>query len=107
MTFLILRAAPASLKGFLTRWFIEVSAGVFIGTLDSRVRQLVWERVQHGIRDGSAIMAWPKASEQGFELVSVGESTRKVIESDGLFLVRRTPAKRSARHDAEKDEKTL
>ena len=33
MIVLILSAAPASLRGSMTRWLLEVSSGVFVGHL--------------------------------------------------------------------------
>lgn len=34
MTVIILIAAPEGLRGHLTRWLVEVSAGVFVGKIN-------------------------------------------------------------------------
>ena len=42
MTVLVLERVPAGLRGFLSRWFLEVQANVFVGTVSSRVRDNLW-----------------------------------------------------------------
>ena len=46
MVVIVLSAAPASLRGALTRWLMEVSSGVFVGHLSARVREQLWELVR-------------------------------------------------------------
>ena len=89
MTVLVVEAAPPGLRGQLTRWFLEIRAGVYVGTLDPRVRELVWKRVRSQIRRGNAVMAFRALNEQGFDIVSHGENQRQLIDSDGLLLVLR------------------
>lgn len=88
MTVLVVEAVPPGLRGQLTRWFLELRAGVFIGTLDARVRGLVWDRVCKQVRKGNAVMAWAANNEQGFELLSHGKNRREIIDMDGLLLMR-------------------
>ena len=91
MTVLVVEAVPPGLRGQLTRWFLELRAGVYIGTLDSRVRGLVWERVRRQVRKGNAVMAWAAANEQGFEVITHGKNRRELIDIEGLLLMRMTP----------------
>ena len=49
MIVLILSAAPASLRGSMTRWLLEVSPGVFVGHLSARVRDELRRRVADGL----------------------------------------------------------
>lgn len=44
MVVLVLSACPLGLRGYLTRWLLEISAGVFVGSVSTRVRQLMWKR---------------------------------------------------------------
>jgi len=91
VTVLVVEAVPPGLRGQLSRWFLELRAGVFVGSLDSRVRGLVWERVCKQVRKGNAIMAYTAQNEQGFELMSHGKNRREIIDIDGLFLMRMVP----------------
>jgi len=42
MVVMILERVPASLRGELTRWLLELRAGVFVGTLKPVVRRKLW-----------------------------------------------------------------
>lgn len=46
MTVIVLTTCPPGLRGFLTRWLLEISAGVFIGSPSARVRDILWSEVQ-------------------------------------------------------------
>jgi CRISPR-associated protein Cas2 len=41
MVVIVLSACPAGLRGHLTRWLVEISAGVFVGHVSARVRDLL------------------------------------------------------------------
>lgn len=86
---LILSAAPASLRGSMTRWLTEVSAGVFVGHLSARVREQLWELVRANIGDGRALLIWSTRSEQHFDIASLGHD-RTPVDIEGC-LVMRTP----------------
>nr|WP_252831049.1 type I-E CRISPR-associated endoribonuclease Cas2e [Bifidobacterium catenulatum] len=45
MVVIVLTACPVGLRGDLTRWLLEISPGVFVGHLDARVREKLWERI--------------------------------------------------------------
>ena len=63
MVVLVLSAAPASLRGSMTRWLLEVSPGVFVGHLSARVREQLWELVRAYIGEGRALLIWSVRSE--------------------------------------------
>ena len=46
MTVIVLTNCPAGLRGFLTRWLLEISPGVFIGNPSARVRDALWHEVR-------------------------------------------------------------
>ena len=89
MVVLILSAAPASLRGTVTRWLLEVSSGVFVGRLSARVREQLWELVHAYIGEGRALLIWTVRSEQHFAVSSLG-SDREPVDIEGC-LVMRTP----------------
>ncbi len=45
MTVLVMDRVAESVRGELTRWFLELKPGVFVGTVNARVRSLLWERI--------------------------------------------------------------
>ena len=68
---------------------LEVHPGVFIGTMSARVREKLWAFVTAGRRLGSCTLAWRAQNEQGFSLLTAGESPRELVDFDGLLLLRR------------------
>lgn len=89
MTVIIVERATAALRGQLTRWMLEVQAGVFVGTLNARVREKLWELTKLRIRKGGTLLVYRAQNEQGFMVESHGDTTRSVFENEGLLLVKR------------------
>jgi CRISPR-associated protein Cas2 len=86
----VLTACPEGLRGHLTRWLMEVSAGVFVGHASRRVREELWSRVGELIGGGRALMVYSVPGEQGLALCSLGHHW--VPEDfDGVTLMRRLP----------------
>jgi CRISPR-associated protein Cas2 len=68
---------------------LEVRAGVFVGTLNLRVRRKLWDRVRRGNRSGGSVLIYRERNEQGFMVESHGDTSRSVIDIEGLLLVQR------------------
>ena len=49
MIVITLSKVPPSLRGDLTKWFQEVQTGVYVGNINARVRDALWERIQKNI----------------------------------------------------------
>ena len=81
------------LRGELTRWLVQPKAGVFVGNIPARVRDLLWERVNRSLRDGAATMIHSDDTEQGFSVRILGDPSRVMTDFDGLFLPK-TPISR-------------
>ena len=45
MTVIAMDTAPEGVRGELTRWFLELTPGVFVGQVNERIRDLLWERI--------------------------------------------------------------
>ena len=88
MIVLVLTACPEGLRGHLTRWLMEVSAGVFVGRVTSRVRDELWERVIELSGRGRAVMAHSARTEQGFAIRSHGHHWEP-IDIEGMTLMLR------------------
>nr|WP_237268057.1 type I-E CRISPR-associated endoribonuclease Cas2e [Tessaracoccus aquimaris] len=76
------------MRGHLTRWLLEVSPGVFVGHLTTRIRDHLWLRVLEMCKDGRAIMIFGTNGEQrlGFK---VHNHSWEVVDVDGVSLMRR------------------
>lgn len=86
MVLLVERVSP-SLRGELTRWLLEVRAGVFVGNVSATVREKLWERVESGLKDGAATLLQSTDTEQGFTLRVLGARTYQVRDFEGLQLI--------------------
>jgi CRISPR-associated protein Cas2 len=81
------RVSPA-LRGDLSRWMLELTAGVFVGRLPARVRDRVWKRVCAEVADGSAVLVEAADNEQGYRFRLWGTPSRSPEDFGGLMLVR-------------------
>lgn len=96
MVILICEKVPTGLRGELSRWMIEPKTGVFVGKMSAIVRDKLWLRVEQKLKGGAAILAYPSNTEQGFVIKSCGDTTRQLIDYDGLMLVKvPTPTSKS------------
>lgn len=66
MTVIVLTNCPAGLRGFLTRWLLEISAGVFVGNPSARIRDALWHEVQQYAGQGRALLTHTTNNEQGY-----------------------------------------
>ena len=86
---MILETVPTSLRGELTRWMIEPSAGVFVGHLSGMVRDRLWEKCCAQVKSGGAIQAWSTNHEQRYSIRTYGDTQRSIVEFEGLYLVQK------------------
>jgi len=87
MLVIVLENAPARLRGRLAVWLIEIRAGVYVGDLSIKVRDMIWSHIEKGIEEGNAVMAWSTNTESGFDFMTLGKNRRLPVELDGLKLV--------------------
>ena len=78
---------PPRLRGRLAVWLIEVRAGVYIGDVSKRTREMIWEQLENGFEEGNVVMAWATNTESGYEFQTLGPNRREPVEWDGLRLV--------------------
>jgi CRISPR-associated protein Cas2 len=88
MLIMILEKVPSSLRGEITKWMIEPKAGVFIGKVSAEVRDRLWMKCMKSINDGGAMQIWSSNNEQGFVMRSYGDTSKSLIDLDGLTFVR-------------------
>ena len=88
MVVMILERVPKSLRGELTRWFLEAQPNVFVGRPSARVRELVWELACSRMRDGSGTLIHSANNEQGYSIRFWGATTYHPEDFEGLTLIR-------------------
>ncbi|MGW2479679.1 type I-E CRISPR-associated endoribonuclease Cas2e [Streptomyces sp. NPDC001571] len=88
MTVIVLTNCPAGLRGFLTRWMLEISAGVFIGSPSARVRDILWEEIRTYSGQGRALLAHTTDNEQGFTFRTHDHAWHPT-DHEGLTLLHR------------------
>lgn len=91
MVVIVLTACPAGLRGHLTRWLLEISTGVFVGHVTSRVRDRLWSNVLELAKDGRAIMVYSTQGEQRLAF-KVHRHQWKPVDVDGIHLMLRPNA---------------
>jgi|SRR5579871_14696 len=87
MVILILERVPASLRGELSRWMIEPRTGVFVGKVSGMVRDRLWEKACKGVRGGAGMLIYSSQTEQGYTVRTHGETSRSLVDMEGLTLV--------------------
>ena len=90
MTVVVITAVPAALRGLLSRWFIEVATGVYVGRVSERVHAEIASIIQSRMeRGGRAVVCRATLGEQGWAAVSFGDPDLVLREVDGLVLATR------------------
>ncbi len=98
VTVLVVEKAPRGLRGELSRWLIEPHVGVFVGNLSAMVRDKLWERVTQQGPPVPALLIIGARNEQKFEIRTHGDTSRDIIDQEGVQLVRiRTKEKHKRR----------
>lgn len=88
MVVITLSNCPPKLRGDLTKWLIEIDTGVFVGNLNARIRDAVWNRICENIKNGRASMAFASNCEQKLDF-RIHNTEWEPVDFDGLKLVRR------------------
>lgn len=86
LTVITISNAPMSLRGDLTKWMQEIATGVYVGNLNSRVREELWERVTQSVGAGQATLSYAINNELGYQFAT--HRTKQVnVSFDGIPLV--------------------
>lgn len=93
MLVVVTETVPPRLRGRLAVWLLEVRAGVYVGDVSRRVREMIWHQVTELGENGNVVMAWATNTESGFDFITYGDNRRMPVEFDGLRLVKFLPEK--------------
>ncbi|WP_417221866.1 type I-E CRISPR-associated endoribonuclease Cas2e [Amphritea sp.] len=91
MLTVVTEAVPPRLRGRLAVWLLEVRAGVYVGDVSRRIREMIWAQVIELAEEGNVVMVWATNTESGFDFITYGKNRRVPIDFDGLRLVRFLP----------------
>lgn len=91
MLVVVTEAVPPRLRGRLAIWLLEIRAGVYVGDVSKKVREMIWEQVDALAEEGNVAMVWATNTESGFDFQTYGENRRVPIDEDGLRWVRFLP----------------
>ena len=87
MLVVVTENVPPRLRGRLAIWLLEVRAGVYVGDVSRRIREMIWLQVSKQAEQGNVVMAWATNTESGFEFQTYGDNRRMPVDLDGLRLV--------------------
>ena len=99
MLVIVVENVPPRLRGRLAIWLLEIRAGVYVGKVSRRVREMLWNTVEKGIAEGNAVMSWTTNTESGFDFLTLGANRRVPVEMDGIKLVSFLPEDGSMNSD--------
>jgi CRISPR-associated protein Cas2 len=97
LVMIVIRDVPERFHGFLASVMLEVAPNVFAAPrMTSGIRERVWSvmRDWHNYESqGSLVMVWRDLNATGgVGVAHLGEPPRELVESDGMWLVRRAAA---------------
>lgn len=80
MLVVVTESVPARLRGRLAVWLLEIRAGVYVGVVSRRAREMIWEQISKLVDEGNVAMAWGTNTESGFGFQTQGENRRVPID---------------------------
>lgn len=87
MLIVVTENVPPRLRGRLAVWLLEIRAGVYVGDTSQKIREMIWQQIDHLAESGNVVMAWATNNESGFDFQTYGENRRLPVDWDGLRLV--------------------
>ena len=82
-----LEAPPPRVRGLLSRWAVEVRAGMYVGSTTAKARDEIWRRVVQELHgEGNGVLIHEAHSAQGYEAHTVGPNRRQLVDVDGMML---------------------
>ena len=87
MLVVVTENVPPRLRGRMAIWLLEVRAGVYVGDVSTRIREMIWQQITSLADEGNVVMAWTTNTESGFEFQTWGKNRRVPVDFDGLRLV--------------------
>ncbi len=93
MTVITVVNASQRLRGVLSRFLLEIQAGLFVGRIDARMREQLWEKIETWATIRTrAMMVWREPTAQGYAFKTYGSGRHTPVLIDGIWLVTVAPA---------------
>lgn len=86
MVVITMNSCPPKLRGDLTKWLFEIHTGVYVGQINAKIRERLWNRICQNIKEGQAVMVYSFANEQHLEFRTHNTSW-KICDFDGIKLM--------------------
>ena len=64
MLVVVTENVPPRLRGRLAIWLLEVRAGVYVGDVSAKIREMIWEQIAGLAEEGNVVMAWATNTER-------------------------------------------
>lgn len=80
---------PEHLRGYISRYCVEVDPNLFVGQLSRKVFDKLVERVKKAKNVGRAVIINSTNNEQGYTVTCLN-SLYKAVDLDGFTLISRT-----------------
>lgn len=87
MTVIVLHNYPPALAGKVSRWMMQISAGVFVGQLTARGRDKVVNLLSTHTNGVDGVMCCTDDSIQGLRVTKFGNPTYSLEDFDGVALI--------------------
>ena len=87
MTVIVCNNTPDAIRGMLKRWFIEPKPNVFVGSLNSKVRDKTIEYIRRNAKYLGMLIISSENTTQGFSVKKYGETDRKEEKVSGHYLI--------------------
>lgn len=87
MIVVVTEAIPPRLRGRLAIWLLEVRAGVYVGNVSRKIREMIWQQCEALVEEGNIVMSWQTNTESGFDFQTMGTNRRIPVDFQGLRLV--------------------
>lgn len=78
---------PPRLRGRLAVWLLQVRAGIYVGNVTTRIREMIWQQCEELYEGGNIVMAWQTNTESGFDFQTLGTNRRIPVDMGGVRLV--------------------
>lgn len=88
MIVITLSKTPMSLRGDLTKWCQEIQTGVYVGNVNAKIREQLWQRIEKNIGTGEATLVYNTNNELGYTFKTT-RSDRRIIDLDGIPFLKR------------------
>lgn len=84
MVTIVLIGTDPGLRGHITRWLMEIAPGVFVGKINHRLRDELWQTLVQRTQNGQAILIEPARNEIGWTARTAGRDRYTPVDIDGL-----------------------